>query len=475
MGRKRTLAAIRQNEHCGLPSPIGSKSGGDEVTRLASLLSRLGLLFVSILVLAAAPYKPPETGTRTVYRHATLVDGRNPQAQANMAVVTDGEMIVAVLPDRSLSQAQLNGAAQVDLTGKFLLPGLIDTHQHLATPPDRRIAELLLERLVYSGITSIRDMADDLRQVGDLTRAARVGEIASPDIYYAALMAGPSFFKDPRTHAVALGAEPGAVPWMQAIDEHTNMPLAVARAKGTYATAIKIYANLPGPLVAAITGEGHRQGMRVWAHGMVFPATPSEVVDAGVDTVSHTCYLAYQPMAKRPDSYQHRFPVDAGLFQKDNLLISKLFADMARRGTILDATLQVYPKLEKAAKAQNKAPLCTADLAGRLTNQAWRAGVTVSAGTDGETPGEEPWPALFDELELLHNKAGLTLSAVITAATFNGAKAAGQQKEIGSVEPGKLANLVVLSKSPLEDVRNFRSVILTVKRGRQFTRADYEP
>lgn len=445
------------------------------VTGLSIFLSRLGLLSVSFLLLAAAPYKPPKTGTRTVYRHAVLIDGRNPQARADTAVVVDGEMIVAVLPDRDLSQAQLDGSQQVDLTGKFLLPGLIDTHQHLATPPNRRAAELLLERLVYSGITSIRDMADDLRQVADLGRAARVGEIASPDIFFAALMAGPSFFDDPRTHAVALGAEPGAVPWMQAIDERTNMPLAVARAKGTDATAIKIYANLPAETVAAITGEAHRQGMRVWAHGMVFPATPSEVVDAGVDTVSHSCYLAYQAMQKRPDSYQHRFPVDAGLFRDNNAVMSKLFADMVRRGTILDATLQVYPRIESAAKAQNKPPLCTVGLAARLTNWAWRAGVVISTGTDGETPSEEPWPALFDELELLHDKAGLPTSAVLAAATFNGAKAAGQEKLLGTVEPGKLANMVVLTKNPLEDVRNFRSVMLTVKRGRQFLRADYEP
>jgi imidazolonepropionase-like amidohydrolase len=430
-------------------------------------------LSVSLLILAAAPYKPPESGTRTVYRHATLIDGRNPQAQADIAVVTDGEMIVAVLPDRNLTDPQLMGAQQVDLTGKFLLPGFIDTHQHLATPPNRRVAELLLERLVYSGVTSIRDMADDLRQVSDLSRAARVGEIASPDIHYAALMAGPSFFVDPRTHAVAQGAEPGAVPWMQAIDERTNMPLAIARAKGTYAAAIKIYANLPGKSVAAITGEAHRQGMRVWAHGMVFPATPAEVVDSGVDTVSHSCYLAYQAMEKRPDSYQNRFPVDAELFANDNPVMSKLFTEMARRGTVLDATLRVYPRLEAASKLPKK-PHCTVELAGKLTNQAWRAGVIVSTGTDGETAADEPWPALFEEFELLHDQAGLPASAVITAATVNGAKAAGQENAMGTIEPGRLANMVVLAKNPIEDVRNFRSVTLTVKRGRQFPRADYD-
>ena len=78
-----------------------------------------------------------------------------------------------------------------------------------------------------------------------------------------------------------------------------------------------------------------------------------------------------------------------------------------------------------------------------------------------------------EEFELLHDKAGMPASAVIAAATLNGAKAAGQEKAMGTIEPGKLANMVVLSKNPLEDVRNMRSVTLTVKRGKQFPRADY--
>jgi imidazolonepropionase-like amidohydrolase len=421
----------------------------------------------------AAPFEPAAKGARTIYRHASLIDGTGAPLKPDMAVITDGERIVAVEPDSALTAAQVNGAAQVDLKGEYLLPGLIDSHQHFATPPDRPEAEARLKRDIYSGITATRDMADDLRQMADVTRAARVGEIPSPDIFYAALMSGPSFFDDPRTHAVAMGAEAGQVPWMQAIDGSTDMPLAVARAKGTYATAIKIYANLPGDLVAKITAEAHRQGMQVWAHGMVFPATPFEVVDAGVDTVSHSCYLAYQAMDRRPDSYQHRFPLDASLFVHDNPVMAKLYADMKARGTILDATVHVYREVEAAAKKQGKPPLCTVALAGTLTNQAYRAGVVISSGTDGDTPIGEPWPALFDELQLLHNVAGLPPMAVVEAATANGARAAGQEKDMGSIEPGKLANLAVLSNNPLEDVRNFQSVVLTVKRGRQFERADY--
>ncbi|HEX8840236.1 MAG TPA: amidohydrolase family protein, partial [Sphingomicrobium sp.] len=400
-------------------------------------------------------------------------DGTGRPVRSDMAVVTDGERISAVVSDQALTAAQLAGAREVDLTGKFLLPSLIDSHQHLATPPNRPEAERRLRRDIYSGITGTRDMADDLRQVADLTRAARVGEMASPDIAYAALMAGPSFFDDPRTQAIAAGGVAGKLPWEQAIDAKTNLPLAVAQARGTYANAVKIYANLPGPLVAAITKEAHRQGMRVWAHGMVFPATPSEVIGAGVDTASHTCYLAYQAMTKRPDSYQHRFPVDASLFERDNPVMARLFSDMARRGIVLDATLHVYREVENAARKQNKPPLCTVELAGKLTNQAYRAGVQISAGTDGDTPANDPWPALFDELELLHDAAELPPMAVLQAATINGARAMGAAKDMGTIEQGKLANMVVLERNPLEDVRNFRSVVLTVKRGRRFARVEF--
>lgn len=437
------------------------------------VLRSLLLAGLAVLLTAAAPFEPAHVGSRIVYRHAALIDGTGAPLRRDMAVLTDGERIATVVPDRALTAAQLSGAEQVDLEGRYLLPGLIDSHQHLATPPDRPAAEASLRRDVYSGVTAIRDMADDLRQVGDLARAAHVGEIPSPDIYYAALMAGPSFFEDARTQAAAEGADAGHVPWMQAIDDNTDLRLAVAMARGTSASAIKIYANLPGRLVAAITAEAHRQGIPVWAHGMVFPATPEEVIGAGVDTVSHTCYLAYQAMATRPDSYQHRFPVDYSLFEHDNVVMASLFAEMHRRGTILDATNRVYEGVEAGARQAGKTPPCTVALATRLTNQAWRAGVAISAGTDGETPREQPWPAVFDEFELLAGPAGMPPEAVIRAATLTGARAMGQEKQMGSIEAGKLANFAVLAMNPLEDVHNLRTVVLTVKRGRRFPRTDY--
>ncbi|HEV2866143.1 MAG TPA: amidohydrolase family protein, partial [Allosphingosinicella sp.] len=355
-------------------------------------------------------FAPPAEAQRVVYRGATLIDGTDGPARSPMAVITRGERIEAVLPDAELGAEALAGAQVVDVSGQYLLPGLIDAHQHLATPPDRAAAEALMRRDLYSGITAVRIMADDLRAIAELARAARVGEIAGPDLYFAALVAGPSFFADPRTQAISAGWTPGETPWAQAIDENTDIPLAIARARGTGATALKIYANLPPLLVRRLAQEAHRQGLRVWAHAAVFPASPADVLAAGPDTVSHTCYLAYQLSDPPPASYQQRFPVNYAAFAGgDNAVMAGLFREMRRRGIILDATLRVYAEADRRAAAPGGRPYhCNLALAARLTDQARREGVAIAAGTDGFTGRENPFPALYEELELLVSRAGLS-------------------------------------------------------------------
>src|SRR5438309_3190241 len=242
----------------------------------------LALLLASLLVAAAG-----QAPQRTIYRHAALIDGTGAPLRRDMAVVVEGRRIAAVMSDSALTRRRLEGARLVDLSGRYLLPGLIDNHQHIATPPERTKALALLRRQLYSGVTAIRDMADDVREVRALQALSRSGAIAAPDISYPALVAGPSFFADPRVAAASRGFAPGTAPWMQAIDDKSDIPAAIARARGTGAVALKIYANLSADLVRRLTAEAHRQGLAVWTHGMVFPATPAEVVAAGPDTVSH--------------------------------------------------------------------------------------------------------------------------------------------------------------------------------------------
>ena len=145
------------------------------------------------------------------------------------------------------------------LQNKYLLPGLTDTHVHMATDPsgvDNRAHTLsVLEQMLYSGITTVRDMAGDARTLAGLSRDALTRDIISPNIYYSALMAGPVFFNDPRTVSTTKGATAGKMPYMLAVTDTTNMITAVAEAKGTGAKGIKLYANLSAALVNKIVTE----------------------------------------------------------------------------------------------------------------------------------------------------------------------------------------------------------------------------
>lgn len=438
----------------------------------------LAVLFWCALSQAATPSGKAPQGKLTLFQGATLIDGTGAPPRADMDVVVEGERIVRVLPDAELAPAVRAKAKAIDLHGRFLMPGMIDAHVHLATPPNTRQAEAILRRDLYGGVTAVRDMADDLRPVGELTRASLVGEIPAPDIYYAALMAGPDFFTDERAGQVSVGGVPGHVPWMQAITKDTDLPLAVARAKGTWATAIKLYADLPADLAARITAEAHRQGLLVWAHATLYPAKPSDMVAAGVDAISHACLLIREPDAHVPGWNDPHAPVDLTKFRHgDNPALARLFNEMVRRGTILDATLWAYSADTDGSTTMP--PLspgsCDDTVGGEITAQAYRAGVPIDAGTDFIGDWTDQWPDLFHELATLAAKAGMPNDAILKSATLISARAAGQQRDMGSIEPGKLANMVVLARNPLADLKNLRSVLMTVKRGRIYMRSAFVP
>jgi imidazolonepropionase-like amidohydrolase len=417
---------------------------------------------------APTPFAPPADGEVVAYRGATLIDGTGGPART-ATVVVDGGTIREV-------GAAFEGATVVDLSGRYIVPGLIDTHQHIATPPNRPVAEAALRRQVYGGVTAIRDMADDLRQIADLARAARIGEIAAPDIHYAALMAGPGFFDDPRTWQVTQGETPGHVPWMQAISADTDLRLAVALARGTSAKAIKVYADLAHDLVEAIVAEAGRQGIGVWAHAAVFPARPSEVVAAGVGAVSHASLLAQETADEGLISYKTKAAIDVAAITRDgHPRLDALYARMRERGTVLDATVSLYDWLANDAddeEARTRAA-ANAALSARITADAHRAGVAISAGTDYENDPAEAYPSLHNEMAFLVRRCGMTAEEVLHSATVVGAQSMDALDLMGTVEPGKLANFVVLTADPRADIANLREIDFVVKRGRRFGREAY--
>jgi imidazolonepropionase-like amidohydrolase len=415
----------------------------------------VGAAGACLLVAHPAAAQSPATDTLPVaLAHVTVIDGTGAPPRSDRTLVLRNGKIDAEFASDSVEPPA--GAEVLDMKGRWIIPGLIDTHVHLATDPstsDRR--DLVVQRLrnaLRGGVTTVRDMAGDGRSLAELARAALVGDIESPAIYYAALFAGPEFFTDPRVLAVSRGVHPGEAPWARAVTARSDWRQIVAEARGTGATAIKVYAAVSASVLKPLVKEAHRQGLRVWAHATLFPARPSEVVAAGVDVVSHASLLAWETTERLPALTERRRVQPPSV---DDPRIQSLLQTMARRGTILDATLFVM----------GDAPPEIRRWSSEVTRAAWAAGVPVSAGTDSigvDAPGI--LPNIHEELALLV-EAGLTPLQAITAGTRNGARAIGIDKIRGTIAPGMAADLVVLSADPLADIHQTRDIVLVFRDG----------
>ena len=418
--------------------------------------------------LAAAP-KP------LLLTHVGLIDGTGSAVQRDMTIEIEGRRIAAVYPSGS---RPLPKEADVrDLSGRYVIPGLIDAHVHITdAEPDIAHYKTFLHALLLGGVTGIRDMAGDDRLLQFLAKQANSGAFASPDIFYVALMAGPTFFKeDFRAQGASKGEPLGFAPWMQAITAKTDIPLAVAEAKGTGATGIKLYANLPAALVKAITAEAHRQGLRVWTHATIFPAKPGDAVAAGVDTISHSPYLVWEAAPNVPDDYKMRAMGDFEHIKPNAPQILALFDAMKRRGTILDATLLVFRN--EAAHHPQRVGAGIMPWSYAVTRLAHERGVLVDAGTDDagfpygkDGPDLDQMPSVHQEMALLVEHCGFSPLQAIEAATEVGAAALGQSAKRGTVTSGKLADLVVLNVDPSRDIHNTTKIDFVVKNGRIHSR-----
>ena len=428
----------------------------------------LALLLIALTTSASA--------TPLLLTHATVIDGTGAPAQANTTIVIDGNTIKSIYP--SGSQPDPKGARVEDLRGRSVIPGLIDAHVHITdVEPDIAHYQAFLKALLLGGVTGVRDMAGNDRLLGYLAQQTNTDAFAGPDIFYTALMAGPSFFaEDERVQVSTPGAKPGETPWMRAIDANSDLPSAMAEAKGTGATAIKVYANLPANLVQAIVAEAHRQGLRVWTHATIFPAKPSDAVAAGADTISHSPYLVWEAAPKMPDDYGTRTHGDFVKIRPDASQILALFDAMKQHGTILDATLHVFQEVAEHYPEKVAAGILPWSYA--VTKLAHERGVLIDTGTDSEglpddaknNPDLNAMPLVHAEMALLVEHCGFTPIEAIRAATQVGAMAIDQSATRGTIAPGLRADLIGLTADPTVDIHNTTKIAFVVKNGTMYRR-----
>lgn len=425
----------------------------------------VALLFIVLSCAASAQ--------TVLLENITLVDVKNLELKAGQTVALDGDRISAIYATGSKKRPA--DSTVLDMKGLYVLPGLIDAHVHHATEPEggdnATITQQRLSALLRGGVTTVRDMGGDVRVLTGLKRQAELDLIQSPDIYYSVIIGGPEFFSDPRTVASARGKTPGDTDWMRSVNAQTDFDALMLRTLGTGATGIKIYAKVPAELMPKLSAAAKKHGVRVWAHAYVGPAKPADAVQAGVEVISHAPDLAATVISSYENWRRKDLPVsdDVKKASFDGANYLPLLAQMQQQGTMLDATLTIFHQLQQ--RNLNAATIYQHGVL--LTRLAHQQGIKIVAGTDYLTDKAGlDYPMVHQEMQLLVEQAGLTPLEAIQAATLHGAEAIGVADQLGSVEAGKKANLLVLSADPSKSISNSRQISHVIKNGQFVYRGD---
>lgn len=414
--------------------------------------------------------------------NVTIVDVEISQQLEDMTIIIEKDKILSIKPSGSID---LKGIInKIDLKGNYVIPGLIDSHVHLFRPKNRKE---ILTKLLYSGITTVRDMGGDARVYQSLNKEIGQNTLIGPDIYYSANVFGPTFLKDPRTKFANMGFEPGSAPWMRLVEENSNLEKIVLEAKEAGVTGLKVYSNVNPELLTKISTVAHKNDLKMWSHSSIFPSRPSDAVNAKVDVLSHSIGMIFEMESTMPDSFneaiRNSLPLqDFKNTDTSSLEFKELFKKMKSNNTIFEPTLSAWSSKLRSKKsktkksvgknnptkhlssAAKKMDVTSMDKWGhRITAAAYKNGVTIAVGTDFNQ--DIKW--VQDEIELL-TECGLKNIDAIKAATLNNARVIGIEDNYGSISEGKVANLVILSENPLEEIQNIRTVVSVYKNGVEY-------
>lgn len=412
---------------------------------------------------------PAWAGERLLLTHVTLIDGTGTDPHPGTSMLIEDGKITKIVRYGGKPPA---ADRVINLQGRYVMPGLVDSHYHLIPGVRTEAEDTRLRRFaLHGGITAVRDLAGDGAALATLAKAAENAATPSPRIFFAAFFAGPTWFaNDKRASIMMHGLPTGEAPWARQITPETDIPMAVAQAKAAGATGIKIYADLSPAQVASIAGEARRQGLRVWSHATIFPSRPSDAVAAGVDTLSHANLMVWEAVAALPSVSDTAGNKMVGWASQsvDDPRIEKLLRSMKKKGVIFDDTL-VHARLRLEPAIAKENPQMALDIdrwVVSLVRKAHEMGIELAAGTDfQEDPDDRAYPNIHDEMALLVSEAGLKPFEALRAASYNGAKVLGQQESFGVLAEGKRADLVVIRGDPRRDMKYTHDIEWVMKGG----------
>jgi dihydroorotase-like cyclic amidohydrolase len=432
--------------------------------------------FVPFIIAAAALAQAPRTNVesgkrypRVVIRGAMVVDGSGTPASGPKDIVIENNMIADIFPSGGRRTA---GDINIDATGKYVLPGLIDAHAHVQ---DERggIAQPLdyeLKIWLACGITTVRDVGSDTRKTLELRRKSADGEVASPRIFVYPMFGAPKSPELARAHVRDLHA--------------------------LTADGIK-FTGINRDIMEAAEDEAHKLGMRIAHHVGVEETTAWDDIKFGTTSIEHWYGI---PDAALDDGVQNfpttynysnegdRFRYGGHLFREANHdTLMKVLDGMVKANVAWDPTLSIYeanrdlqrsktvpwfkdylhPVLEKyfEPNTANHASYfdhwtSTDEAYWKENYRIWMAalrefdkrGGLIGVGDDAGFLYSLYGFGLIRELEL-QQEAGFPTLKVIQHATTNNAKILGQETKMGKVRAGYLADLIVVNGNPVEDLK----------------------
>ena len=395
--------------------------------------------------------------------NAFLIDGTGRKPLDKAVVIIKQNRIEYIGSDSGYP----SDAEVIDLNGFTVMPGLIDCHLHIGglivEEPGRAIGKITFKDMasffwdylrnyhyrrrlaIENGVTTIRSAGDHYPHIVRLRDKISSGILSGPRIF----AVGPII--------TAPGGHPAGTIYKgnryiienatRQIDNVRDAREEVSRLKEGGVDCIKaIYSDidpmninhkvpkLPLDVLEALADEAHRCDLRL----MVHTGRPREVLDtlkAGADSIEHGLLPGTE--STEFDDEIIRMMLDQGAYFVPTLAIAW-------------ACKNEYPDLFSGLKVTFK--------------KLHSAGVNVAAGTDSGTPGVVIGKGLHKEMELMV-EAGITTMEAITAGTRNAARNIGKGNELGTIEKGKLADMIVVSGNPLEKIRNTRNIKIVMKDG----------
>lgn len=402
--------------------------------------------------------------------NVTLIDGTGAAPVEGASVLIEGDRFSAV-SEGSISVPA--GTDRVDATGKFLIPGIIDSHVHVPggrTGPGNRTLVIqpevgipVLAGLLYSGVTAVYDSGNNAPYITMMRADERAGRIRSPRIYTTVSLIAP-----PEGHGCCAGGtivydyEDG-VKKLDAIFAMKPDLLKFTRERRGMGPKARNMPLIAPDLMNKLVAYAHDNGIRTTVHVSEVELA-RESMEAGADAFAHTIYL---------DAANADFAKDAAA---RGIIFSSTMTRIEADTTFLDEPLFVATIPEETRKAIKESERFNGSpYTGWLSSLRptimknvkflYDSGVTIAVGTDRSMAA-----MAHQEMEILV-ESGIPPIDAIRMGTLNAAAYIGVEDELGSIEPGKLADMVLLTADPTVDIHNTTMIDSVYKGGKLVDRS----